>query len=312
MKITKILAAFLAVACCGVFAQTAENDGAIGAPYIKLGASYRKFDDVNFKTPHFGGYSGYYLLSVGESGMVDISGLGSVGTGHSALGSVGQSGHPEYVRIVDVTGGAYRSKGECKFADDFGLAIGLGFPLSNEDGLTVDFVTNFMYFTIDTASKRPNTNGFVGSSYDSIVQNGVATPPGAWGNTYTTASGVSGNYYRAKFAMDLYQIDFGACFGYALESGLSLNLSFGPTFALAQVESSAYGSAAGTAFGGHDNKDQVVFGAYVAGGVSYWFNETVGMNFDLRYDEAFKHISTSYANLDPDSLSGILSLMIHF
>ena len=311
MKVTKILAGFLALACACAFAQEiAESE--VDNCYIRLGLTYRKFDKVSFKSPAIGGYSGFYLLNVGESGLTDISAITTVGTGNSVYGTTGQTGHAEYVRIVDVTGGSYKGKGDWGTGDRTGLVIGLGFPLSDVDGIKVDFVTNFMYFNMDTATRRGYASGFRGSSYDSIVQNGVATASGVWGQVYDSAAGVSDGYYRARFSMDMYQLDFGARFGFDLGNGLAINACFGPTFAITDVDSSCYGGGAGSNVIGKDGRTQLVCGAYASLGASFWFSEQVGLNFDLRYDEGFKHATTKYANLDTDSFSGLLSLMVHF
>ncbi len=315
MKITKLLAGLLAVACGCAFAQANDApaaDGSLESCYIRLGVSYRKFDKVNFKSPAMGGYSGFYLLNVGESGMTDITAITTVGTGNDVYGTTGQSGHAEYVRIVDVTGGSYKGKGKWGTDDQMSPVIGLGFPLSNEDGVKVDFVTNFMYFNMDTATKRGYASGFRGSSYDSIVQNGVATASGVWGQVYDSASGVADGYYRARFDLDLYQLDFGACFGFDLGNGLALNACVGPTFAIADADSSCYGAGAGSAIRGSDGSTKLLLGAYASVGASFWFNETYVLCFDFRYDEGFKHVTTKYANLDTDSFSGLLTLVIHF
>ena len=100
------------------------------------------------------------------------------------------------------------------------------------------------------------------------------------------------------------EIDLGLKLGYTLASGLDFYVAAGPSLSYADMESSSGGR--------HDNDLDYIFGLYAAFGSSYWFNESYGLSFDIRYDEAFKHADTKYANLNLDSWSAILKFLVQF
>ena len=51
---------------------------------------------------------------------------------------------------------------------------------------------------------------------------------------------------------------------------------------------------------------------YLAGGASIWFNETIGLAAELRYDDGFGSVGTRFVKQSLDTLGGSVKLLVRF
>ena len=309
MKFNRILTVLALTATLVAFAQVTIIEEKSGdGPYISLGLTYRNFDKPKFKSAGIAGSEGFYISRDGIGAIQPIANIRNVGTDGSIY-SATQTGHAEVVTIVTSEGGYYSSKGSLGTSDKLAPVIGIGFPLTSKDALSLDLVANFAYFSTDSASRNVKSYGFGQSSYQALVQNGV---PGYYDGEVVDNLHVFGGGFKAKYEMKLYQFDLGANLGFSFQSGLQFNLAAGPSLALADVDSTCYSNYNG--MGGKRTADtfKSIFGVYASAGVSYWFTEHFGLSCDVRYDEAFKDAKTKYITQDLDSWSAGVRVLWHF
>ena len=187
--------------------------------------------------------------------------------------------------------------------------VSLDADIYQNDSWTLSVISNLQYYNMDTASSAKG--GSIGettyhtkvywtdsSNWGQIVRADKDPDYSVTSTSYLTGTG------RTKFDLQMLEIDLGLKLGYTLASGLDFYLAAGPSLSYADMESSSGGR--------HDNDLDYIFGLYAAIGSSYWFNESYGLSFDIRYDEAFKHADTKYANLNLDSWSAILKFLVQF
>ena len=109
---------------------------------------------------------------------------------------------------------------------------------------------------------------------------------------------------KSKFDMQLWVIDAGLSVGYNFDNGLRAYLAAGPTLSVADMESSSNGK--------HKNETEFNWGLYLAGGASIWFNETIGLAAELRYDDGFGSVGTRFVKQSLDTLGGSVKLLVRF
>ena len=309
MKFSRILTVLALTVTLAAFAQeTISTESQGDSLYISLGLTYRNFDKPKFKSANIAGMEGIYITREGIGSIMPYSNISTIGTSGSVYGA-SATGHAEVCTVVTSEGGRYTSKGSLGTADKLAPVIGIGLPVSRQDALTLDVVANFAYFTTNSATRDIKSSGFAQSSYQVLVQNGVA---GYYDGETSDNLNVFSGSFKAKYEMSLYQFDLGANLGYSFQNGLQLNLAAGPTFAFADVDSHAYSYYDGN--GGKRNSDSFkgIFGVYASAGISYWFTEKIGLACDLRYDEAFKDAKTKFVTQDLDSWSAGLRVLWHF
>jgi len=331
MRIFNIFTAIAATAFCAYAQEIAPEEGngtdepvvssnaegaAAGNSGLFLGVSYRKFDDFDFESKRMNGYDGFYLTDEGATAMRSYSSIGSIGTNNSH-NTPGQSGRYEYVRVVNIDEGYITSNGHIGNGEDHGLTFGYQHSLYSQNAFDIDLVASFQYFSVDTANRASNAHWFDGLSYDAIVWNGVPTQRGDYGRIYDNAGELVSETYKADFEMNLYQLDLGAKLSYALGKGLEVNVAAGPTLGIADISSSSsatyrVSNALGESYHDHDDGVDFIVGCYASAGVAYWFTDSICLAADIRYDKAFQHVSTKYAEMDLDSWGGSLKLGYRF
>lgn len=295
-------------------AQTGSaNSVAVGAAQLGVGVSYRNFHSVRLK-----GISQNSLMVFGSEGTDPRNMM----EWNSANVRNYVSGNP--VPVPRGTG-YMPVKAEIQYSDGFSLGghgswgtlesmapvVSLGCDLYQNDSLTVGFISNLQFYNMDTATTAGgrSNNGYTVRTW--IFWNDDSD--GGWGRIrndermpgyYSENASALISTGRTKFDLQMWEIDLGLKAAYTMTSGLDLYLAAGPSLSYADMESSSGGR--------HDNDLDYIFGFYAAIGSSYWFNESYGLSFDVRYDEAFKHADTKYANMNLDSWSAMLKFLILF
>ncbi len=291
-------------------AQTGNvNSVAVGAAQLGVGVGYRNFHTVRLK-------------GVSQNSLTVFC---REGTDPRSMAEWNAANVRSYVSQNPARTGYMPARAEIQYSEAFSLGghgswgnlesmstvVSLGCDLYQNDSLTVGFISNLQYFNMDTATSAGgrSSNGYTVRTW--IFWDNDST--GGWGRIrndermpdfYSESGSALTITGRTKFDLQMLEIDLGLKAAYTMTSGLDLYVAAGPSLTYADMESSSAGR--------HDNDLDYIFGVYASVGSSYWFNESYGLSFDIRYDEAFKHADTKYANLNLDSWSAILKFLVLF
>ncbi len=218
---------------------------------------------------------------------------------------------------------SFAASGHGSYADRERIAPVVGFSTSlwAKDALDLALVGNFQYYTMDTKLQGKGSDSAGSQLYDRFVSkiNGTLTPTSGEQSKLDSSSSHDGTVNLASkvnFDMDLYVFDLGLSLGYNLDNGLRAFVAAGPTLSLADMESSAYNSvgvgSGKDSYFGRDNENEFNWGLYASAGAGYWFNETIGISAELRYDKAFGDVGTRYASQSLNTFGGMLKMQLRF
>ena len=290
------------LACLGVlsFAVAQEAGGAevetVSGWRISLGASYRDFDKPDFKKISLP--ADLSFVPVGGGATLSYAELQPT----VAAGPVGQQ---RFIASRTLVG--YSSAASYTALESFAPVIGAALDIWQDEAITLSLAANFQFFSMNSAaneavlaqSKVIRTvkfpAGLVVVPTEADIISDVTDP---W-----IDGGLGGG--KKKFAMDLYVFDIGLSLNYAATDNLQVFVAGGPTFSIADMESSN---------GLGKSKDEVEFeyGVYLSCGGTFWFNETWGLSAEIRYDNCFGTVGTRFVEQDLDSTSAILKLVVNF
>ena len=288
-------------------AQTGTTSSvAIGAAHLGVGVGYRNFHTVRLKGVSQNSFVGIWTNSPTNMAPYNSDNVRNiVSNAPTAVGTY----MPVAANITVSNGYNLGGHGSWGNMESMAPVVSLDADIYQNDSWTLSVISNLQYYSMETASSAKGSS--VGeTTYHTRV---YWTDRDNWGQIVRAESDpdyyVSNTNYltatgRTKFDLQMWEIDLGLKLGYTLASGLDFYLAAGPSLTYADMESSSGGR--------HDNDLDYIFGIYAAIGSSYWFNESYGLSFDVRYDEAFKHADTKYANLNLDSWSAILKFLVQF
>ena len=311
----KSLLFFLSLlACVAVFAQDAaapeaEAEGYELAPapvdwYFSAGLSFRAFDKPKFKVSGGGEFTD--LLSLNGS-LVEATNANLASAVKEKLGAVRDTGVTRLTFASGASSGG-SSKGSYSKFEQLGGTLGIYGNIWNDGALDLGFVANLAFYELDSASRGIKGGEVSYSAYDYMVgwNDGKYTV----NNVKMDATGKAGDASsvftagKSKFDMQLWVIDAGLSLGYNFDNGLRAYLAAGPTLSVADMESSSNGK--------HKNETEFNWGLYLAGGASIWFNETIGLAAELRYDDGFGSVGTRFVKQSLDTLGGSVKLLVRF
>ncbi len=320
-KLMTFLAVIGTLICLSINAQQAApaadtqvggtSSVAIGAWKLGLGASYRNFHTVELKGKSVVNDTYMFFADEGPSKIQKFD--ENIVSGNRFPKWLDPNGNayyrPERAYIVEAGTYLYSGSGDFGFQESLAPVLSLEFDFYQDENLTLGAISNFQFFSLDTAGRTKGRSVDEMTHWALLQYNGSGVPTyvdgyqqnpeyTSYNSSYLMGTG------KTKFDLDLYVIDFGIQLGYTFSNGFDLTLAAGPSITLADMESSS-GRI-------RDNDIDITFGAYVAGGVNFWFNEKFGIGFDVRYDEVFEHVDTHYANLNLDSWSAMLKFLIIF
>ncbi|MBQ9446609.1 MAG: hypothetical protein IJU61_08455 [Victivallales bacterium] len=283
-----------------------SNSVSIAGAHLGVGVGYRNFHTVRLK-----GASQNSFVGIWTSNSSGMSAYNSESVHNIVSGNATNVGTymPASANITVSNGYNLGGHGSWGNMESMAPIVSLDADIYQNDSWTLSVISNLQYYNMDTASSAKG--GSIGeTTYHTKV---YWTDRDNWGEIRRASSDpdyrVSSSSYltgtgRTKFDLQMLEIDLGLKLGYTLASGLDFYVAAGPSLSYADMESSSGGR--------HDNDLDYIFGLYAAIGSSYWFNESYGLSFDIRYDEAFKHADTKYANLNLDSWSAILKFLVQF
>lgn len=287
------------------------NSVAVGPAYLGIGLSYRNFHTVRLKGASQNSFTGIWTTDPRAMKEYNLDSVRDIVLGNStATGSTVVGRYmPVMANITQSAGYSLGGHGDWGFGESLAPVLSLACNLYEKDSWTLAFISNLQYYDMETAASAKGSSisettihtkvyWMDSANWGQIVR--ASSEPGysVTNTNYLTASG------RTKFDLQMWEIDLGLKLGYSLTSGLDFYVAAGPSMTYADMESSS-GSR-------HDNDLDYICGFYTSMGSSYWFNESYGLSFDVRYDEAFKHADTKYANLNLDSWSAMLKFLIQF
>ena len=282
------------------------NSVAVGAAHLGVGVSYRNFHTVRLKGVSQNSFVGIWtndprsMVEYNERNVQNIVQNSPVAVGVYM---------PTRANITASSGYNLGGHGSWGNMESMAPVVSLGCDLYQNDSVTVGFISNLQYYNMDTATAASGRSISEKTYYTKVywtdssnwgeIVRATSDPDYRVGDTnYLTATG------RTKFDMQMLEIDLGLKVAYTLTNGLDFYAAAGPSLTYADMESSSGAR--------HDNDLDYIFGVYASVGSSYWFNESYGLAFDVRYDEAFKHADTRYANFNLDSWSAILKFLVQF
>jgi len=268
---------------------------------VSIGVSYRKFDDAKFKRFGAPSVSGV-LIDDNFTPMGATAATEYIRQNGTLVDGAFRSGY-----FLNVSGAVASNSGEYESSDCFGPAISASYSFLKQDKLSLSATIGYQYFNID--AKASGFGGSQSSEYWEVARVGDPIRESANVDYFYSAA-------KAEVELDLYAFDLGVRADLALSDALSIFANVGPTITYADMDSAvaAYlgGADYGTAVGGSDSSTYFVFGLFAAAGVSYWFNDAVGIAFEARYDLSFDDVSTHYASQDLDSFGGALKVQFAF
>jgi hypothetical protein len=283
-----------------------SNSVTVAGAHLGVGVGYRNFHTVRLKGASQNSFVGIWTNNPGGMAAYNSDSVRNIVSGNAT--NVGTY-MPASANITVSNGYNLGGHGSWGVMESMAPVVSLDADIYQNDSWTLSVISNLQYYNMDTASSAKG--GSIGeTTYHTKV---YWTDSNNWGQivradkdpdySVTSTSYLTGTG-RTKFDLQMLEIDLGLKLGYTLASGLDFYLAAGPSLSYADMESSSGGR--------HDNDLDYIFGLYAAIGSSYWFNESYGLSFDIRYDEAFKHADTKYANLNLDSWSAILKFLVLF
>ena len=283
-----------------------SNSVTVAGAHLGVGVGYRNFHTVRLKGASQNSFVGIWTSNSGGMAAYNSDSVHNIVSGNAT--NVGTY-MPASANITVSDGYNLGGHGSWGVMESMAPVVSLDADIYQNDSWTLSVISNLQYYNMDTASSAKG--GSIGeTTYHTKV---YWTDSNNWGQivradkdpdySVTSTSYLTGTG-RTKFDLQMLEIDLGLKLGYTLASGLDFYLAAGPSLSYADMESSSAGR--------HDNDLDYIFGVYASVGSSYWFNESYGLSFDIRYDEAFKHADTKYANLNLDSWSAILKFLVQF
>ena len=283
-----------------------SNSVTVAGAHLGVGVGYRNFHTVRLKGASQNSFVGIWTSNSGGMAAYNSDSVHNIVSGNAT--NVGTY-MPASANITVSDGYNLGGHGSWGVMESMAPVVSLDADIYQNDSWTLSVICTLQYYNMDTASSAKG--GSIGeTTYHTKV---YWTDSNNWGQivradkdpdySVTSTSYLTGTG-RTKFDLQMLEIDLGLKLGYTLASGLDFYLAAGPSLSYADMESSSGGR--------HDNDLDYIFGLYAAIGSSYWFNESYGLSFEIRYDEAFKHADTKYANLNLDSWSAILKFLVQF
>ncbi len=284
------------------------NSVSVGGAHLGVGVGYRNFHTVRLKGISQNSFTGIWTTDPTTMVEYNSTNVRNIVSANPLGPNVVGTYMPVTANITSSAGYSLGGHGDWGNWESMAPVVSLGIDIYQNNSWTLGVISNLQYYNMDTASSAKGSSisettthtrvYWTNASWGEIVR--ASSEPGysVTNTNYLTTTG------RTKFDLQMLEIDLGLKLDYTLTNGLDFYVAAGPSLSYADMESSSGGR--------HDNDLDYIFGVYASVGTSYWFNESYGLSFDIRYDEAFKHADTKYANLNLDSWSAVLKFLIQF
>lgn len=282
---------------------------------LRLGVSYRDFDDIEIKDVNFGNWGQSNSAPFGVQNVTTV-----VGNPLNAPVIL------DYFRAPSSSSGVDGS-------DKWGPIIGFEYaPVSSGSWFGLSMVGNFQYYCFGASSSASGSVGSPGSFEVEQYQHwwvDTDVPPDYVPDTLTPgvllADGqLLGTSFamRSKFDLDLYVFDLGLQ-ARATIKRINVTLALGPTLSIVDAESSQTQQASWLAQGPglpagssnqktSDSEFDYLFGAYGALGVTLDITKSWSIGVECRYDYVHDDAGTDQVKMDLSGFSGIARLAYQF
>ncbi len=283
---------------------------------FKIGASYRHFDDIDFKNFELRNFNNA-TVPAGPFGIQGFSGNQFSNT---------------FTQPISIDYVTYNGSDDSE--NSTGPTLGIEFPLGDgagsgftEGSSELNFVANFSFFSIQSGDSETGTSTNLGNFSSRIVQHSVVAGSVNEVTQDTFDNGVSGLSPSSTVNIEndldaeLYVFDVGLRNDWDFEH-LILGVSAGPTLTLGDVDTEQNQSGSflepetnGTLSYNEAKSDSdfdVVLGLYISVEAGFELNESVGISVGYRYDLGFDDIGTSQAEVDLNTHGGFARLAISF
>jgi hypothetical protein len=314
-----------ALALAGSLAAMAEQ-GDSNAWTLRLGASYREFQDVKFSPVEYANW-GNWNSATGPAGVQNATPQAI------AAGSL-LPFTPATLNYVRWNGGDKGVAGGGGWAP----VVGAGKDLMEKGPFRLGFVSNLQYYALDTARTEDGTMAQPGDAFSAVqyLQTAVdlakvvpALPPPLPAPFFTPGVLVAGAaadrfWIRNRFSADVWVLDAGIEAKASCAKCLNLVLAGGPTLSLANTETLQEYDASWVRPAGNPtpsnsyhvklNRTDIdaAGGLYGAVGLNVALNEKWSLAALYRYDYVAKEVGTDQAELNLKGSSGQLMLMYAF
>jgi opacity protein-like surface antigen len=276
---------------------------------LRLGMSYREFDDVSFSDSVFRNWG-------------QANGAGPWGVQNILTAPGNPIGDPVILDEVMGGGGSQEMDNDSRFAP----ILGLRYDLYQTGRIQLAVVGNFQYFRIgadgDASGSASAPGDFTDNQYQHYVLDlaGTLTPgapligPALPGTAFAVHN---------QFDMDLYVLDIGLEARTELGCFVNVFLALGPTLTFADADSSQSQEASWQAQGpglpagsyeqeSGDSSSDFLLGAYAALGLSFDLTESWSLAMECRYDYVHGDAGTDQAEVDLSGYGGAVFLQYRF
>ncbi len=306
--LNRVIAVAVAILASAVWAE--------GSPWaLRLGVSYRDFDDIEIKSKAFRNWGQSDNAPFGVQNVTTV-----VGNPLDA---------PVILDYVRAKGGSDGIDNSDKWAPILGFEYELNSP---KEWFGLSLVGNFQYYQFDAGLSASGAVGapgrFTVEQYqhwwvdtnspanfipDTLTPGVPLVGPSLLGTSFSV---------RSKFDLDLYVFDLGIQAKTTVKQ-VSFTLALGPTLTIADAESSQSQSASWLAQGPglpagsyarktSDSELELLVGAYGALGVTWDMSASWSLGAECRYDYVSSDAGTDQVDLDLSSFSGIARLAYKF
>lgn len=292
-----------------------EQSAYAGDWTVSVGVGMRNFHHPKFHGASIPGFQGYVLdEATGE--YLEPTNENLLRAWESRY--PGLNNAQKRLTFADFDGASANGAGSYGIADQTAPAVGFSTGLWSKDALDLALVANFQYYTMDSASSGL-ASGAASKAYDKWIQRVVGAITPMPGNFTEEATGKGGAFLGSsytKFAMDLYVIDLGLSLGYNLNNGVRAYVAAGPSLSIADMESHGVSATVSgdtqLLSSGRANETEFNWGVYASAGANYWFNESIGLAAEVRYDKGIGDVGTKYVSQSLDTFGGQLKLQYRF
>ena len=309
-----------------LFMSASADDWKLG-----LGISYRKFDDIEFKSRVIrrsqfptSNYTNFFVDEGDATGQTyDIMDVGSQGQGVLNLGA-------PFDPVAVIAADSATWQGGDESESEPGFVLSAEKRLWSDERFSLSLDLSLSYFNLSTsvgASAGPGgAAGFSVSSDDFYQSIGAPQPlVDATRTAVTTAPAVVGAAaalrdaqisLRSTLDMDMLVLGVGLKAGVEFKR-VSLCMAAGPALSIADVETSyrqriTSGGGATDVLDDDDGETAVRPGLYAACGIGVQLTERLGLSALYRYDDVSNDSSTDHANVDLSGSSAEIKLTIAF
>lgn len=282
---------------------------------LSLGASYRNFDDIDFKSFNFRNFDNVDTAS-GPFGIQNLAPIEpTLPDGQITL---------DTVRFIGTSADVDFSDSLSPIVIGLEAVFDLGLRPEVENTFSISIVSNLQYFNVEVSESEQgnstNAGQFEGRQFNYQVLGGVLVlPPINLDNpTIGLASGTTTTVIN-EFDMELYVLDLGVKPSFTtdrLSSGVAVGVAINfVDISTSQTEQGAFTIIPSGEYNltRKNSESDILLGAYAAFSLEVGITEHIGLAFEYRYDWVDDDdAGTSQVDADLKGQSGLIRAVYRF